>query len=69
MHNNELCVIMRVEFPFFSLQEKVSPTQQLFRQVDFDRDGLISKEDVKIFLKQFDIKLTKNNLDVLANVG
>uniref|UniRef100_A0A5K3F9C2 EF-hand domain-containing protein n=2 Tax=Mesocestoides corti TaxID=53468 RepID=A0A5K3F9C2_MESCO len=30
------------------------------------RNGLISKEDVKCFLKQFNVKITKNNLDILA---
>lgn len=60
---------MRFEFPFFSIPEAVSLTQKLFLQIDLDRDGLISKEDVKIFLRQFDLKLTNNNLDVLAEVS
>eukprot|EP00108_Taenia_solium_P009756 TsM_000031200 transcript=TsM_000031200 gene=TsM_000031200 len=57
---------MRFLFPIFAFREEVSPTLQLFRQIDLDKDGLISKEDVKIFLRQFDLKLTKNNLDILA---
>ncbi|CDS36873.1 calcium binding mitochondrial carrier protein [Echinococcus multilocularis] len=57
---------MRLLLPFFAFHEEVSPTLQLFRQIDLDKDGLISKEDVKFFLRQFDLKLTKNNLDVLA---
>lgn len=60
---------MRFLLPFFSFREEISPTLQLFRQIDLDKDGLISKDDVKIFLRQFDLKLTKNNLDILAEVG
>nr|CDS29952.1 calcium binding mitochondrial carrier protein [Hymenolepis microstoma] len=59
---------MRFEFPFFSIPEAISPTQKLFLQIDLDRDGLISKEDIKFFLRQFDLKLTNNNLDVLAEI-
>lgn len=60
---------MRFEFPFFSFTEVNSPTKQLFLQIDLDKDGFISKEDVKFFLRQFDLKLTNNNLDVLAEVA
>ena len=59
---------MRFELPFITVKEEISPTLQLFRQIDLDRDGFICKDDVKHFLKQFDIKLTKNNLDILSEV-
>ncbi len=59
---------MRVIFAFRPAAKEISAATELFGQIDLDKDGFISKDDVKVFLRQFDVKITKNNLDVLAEV-
>ncbi|VDL91280.1 unnamed protein product [Schistocephalus solidus] len=59
---------MRVIFSSFFDPPKTYPIKELFRQIDLDNDGFVSKEDVKAFLLKFDIKITKYNIDILADV-
>uniref|UniRef100_A0A0X3PS71 Calcium-binding mitochondrial carrier protein SCaMC-3 n=2 Tax=Schistocephalus solidus TaxID=70667 RepID=A0A0X3PS71_SCHSO len=58
---------MRVIFSSFFDPPKTYPIKELFRQIDLDNDGYVSKEDVKAFLLKFDIKITKYNIDILAD--